>query len=99
MKKTMILIALALALSASAAALAKTATGMVPVTAQIVSGSSVTAYLSGGGQIVTVVDERPVKPTFGEMPVIRVTFPTERSWFLVERVNWDKLHRHLTIDF
>lgn len=98
MKTAIALLAFGLMLSTAAAALAKTATGTIPVTAQIVSGNSVTAFLTGG-EIVTTVNHDGPRTTPGAMPIVRVDFPTERTWFLVKRVTWDKIHRHLTIDF
>jgi len=79
---------------------AKTTTGTIGESAQIVPGSSVSAYLVGG-QIVTGVtnDAAHTVNPYGMPPVIRISFEMKPSWYLVKRVTWDKAHRQLTIDF
>lgn len=100
MKAFICAFSIALALSASASAGAKTVSGTIPVTETVNSGSTVSAYLTSGDLTTTV--QTGVKSSLGPdgaVPVIRVSFNLDRSWFLVKRVTWDKSRKHLTIDF
>ena len=85
-------------LMASSAA-AKTATGTIAVGATLVNGSNVVATFVVGDDVVTQVRSdvsAPSSPVYTK-PVLRIGF--ELKGYLVKRVTWDKLHRHLTIDF
>ncbi len=100
MKRIAFALSIVLLLGANASVLAKTASGTIPVSVQLVNGSTVGAYLAGGS-LTTIVQTRPdarLVPA-GALPVVRVNFELEHSWFLVKRVTWDKLRNHLTIDF
>jgi hypothetical protein len=100
MKAFICAFSIALALSASASAGAKTASGTIPVTETVNSGSTVSAYLTSGDLTTSV--QPGVKASLvpaGSVPVVRVSFDLERSWFLVKRVTWDRSRKHLTIDF
>jgi hypothetical protein len=93
-------ILLALALATTAAAIAKTATGSVGVSVQLVNGSTVSAYLVGNDLTTTVgTGTQDTALPAGAAPVIRVGFDLQHSWTLVKRVTWDKARKHLTIDF
>ncbi|HET7813891.1 MAG TPA: hypothetical protein VFL13_05920 [Candidatus Baltobacteraceae bacterium] len=98
--KIVVPIVLTVILSGSAAAAAtKTATGTIPVTIQLVNGSTVGAYVIGGNLLTTVQNDSAADAAPHGAPIVRVSFQMERSWHLVKRVTWDKAHQHLTIDF
>jgi hypothetical protein len=93
-------VSIALLLGANAAALAKTTSGTVPVSIQLVNGSTVGAYLVHNS-VATLVARGPRTLALppGALPILRVNFDSEPSWALVQRVTWDKATHHLTIDF
>lgn len=100
MKTNIAMLCAALLAATAAMAAAKTATGTIPVTAQITSSNTVSAFLTGGGEVTTAVTNDAYKPApSGATPIIRVGFQSDRSWFFVKRVTWDKAHHFLTIDF
>jgi len=100
MKRISITLALLLLLGGNSSVSAKTATGTIPVSVQLVNGSTVGAYMIRGG-VTTVVQagSNPQAAPSGAVPIVRVNFQLEPSWFLVKRVIWDKPRKHLTIDF
>jgi hypothetical protein len=87
-------------LGAVAAAAAKTTSKTIAVSAQIVPGNTVSAYLSGG-EVHTIVARNgaPNVLAGAGAPIIRIGFDTPSSWYLVKRVAWDKHRNSLTIDF
>jgi hypothetical protein len=100
MKNISIALSISLLLGGNSSAFAKTASGTIPVSIQLVNGSTVGAYLTAGD--VTTVVQRGYNPQLapsGAVPIVRVNFELQRSWFLVKRVTWDKYRKHLTIDF
>lgn len=80
-------------------AIAKTATGTIGESAQIVPGNSVSAYLIRGELVTDVRDDTSTVNPSGVRPLLRVSFDVQHPWFLVKRVTWDKTHHKLTIDF
>jgi hypothetical protein len=100
MKRLFFGLLLALLLATTASAPAKTATGTIPVSVQLVNGSTVAAFLVAGDVTTTVHRaSQPASMPNGALPIVRVDFELQHSWSLVKRVTWDKLHQHLTIDF
>lgn len=98
--KTTSAILLAFTLAATASAIAKTATGTIGVSVQLVNGSTVGAYIVDHN-LTTIVQngaQRAAVPP-GASPVVRVGFDLQPSWTFVKRVTWDKARKHLTIDF
>jgi hypothetical protein len=100
MKAIVLALSIPLAVSTIAAGFAATKSSTIPVSAKIVPGSTVSAFLIGG-QVVTDVHEDGTRISTGQYgaPILRIGFETNRRWFFVKRVTWDKLHRKLTIDF
>ena len=100
MKTTvLILAAAALAPFTGAIAVAKTTSGSIPVSAKIVTGNTVKAYLIGDQVLTTVRDNasRARSTPYGAVPLIRVNF--ESGPYFVKYVMWDKTNHKLTIDF
>jgi hypothetical protein len=100
MKRTLCALIITVLAAANTSVLAKTVSGSIPVSVQLVNGSTVGAYLIGGA-VTTIVHTGPggeAAPA-GAIPIVRVNFDLAHSWTLVKRVTWDKARKHLTIDF
>ncbi|MGZ3498047.1 MAG: hypothetical protein ACXVAK_10855 [Vulcanimicrobiaceae bacterium] len=88
--------------AASSSAVAKTATGTIKVSAQIVPGYTVSSYVTKGGEIETTVRHSGQMGSAGRSqgaPVIAVSFETQPSWYLVKYVTFDKARHLLIVNF
>lgn len=87
-------------LGAVASAAAKTTSKTIAVSAQIVPGVSVSAYLTGG-TVHTVVGPIGTEhvPNGASAPIIRIGLDATSPRYLLRRVAWNKRHNSLTIDF
>lgn len=87
-------------LGAVASAAAKTTSKSIAVSAQIVPGVSVSAYLTGGTiRTVTAPTAARDVPAGASAPIIRIGFDAPSPQYLLKRVAWDKHRNSLTIDF
>lgn len=100
MKAVFCAFALALVTATAASAPAKTASKTISATVTVVSGNSVSAYMTGG-TVETIVRHNGSSetPPSGVLPLLSIGFDLPSSGFLVKRVTWDKHNSHLTIDF
>lgn len=101
MKSIAYTLVLASLVSSAAPVNAKTASGKIAVSAQIVPGNTVSVSLNGGVVTTSVraAGYQTQGPTPGEPSLLQVTFDLAPSWYFVKRVTWDKPRKHLTIDF
>jgi hypothetical protein len=102
MKRSIVIAGLLAAAAAAAPyASAKTASGTIPESANIVPGNTFSAFLVGG-EIVTVTGAADSAQTLlyhGLRPIIRIDFETKRDQYFVTYVTWDKAHHKLDINF
>lgn len=84
----------------AAASRATTVTGTIPVSAQIVPGTTVSAFVVRGEAIsVARSDSLPaVRLPYGAPP-IAISFPASPSEIIVRRASWDPALGLLTLDF
>lgn len=81
---------------------ATTVRGTIPVSAQIVPGTTVSAFLVNG-EPVAVIDTAGTHSQSQTLPYgappLAVSFQMKRGEFLTQRTTWDSASRLLTIDF
>jgi hypothetical protein len=92
----------ALLVLTAASSQAATVQGRIPVSAQIVSGVSVSAFVVNGEPVAIVraggVAARSQPLPYGAPPLV-VSFETKRGAVLTQRTTWDSSLHLLTIDF
>jgi hypothetical protein len=102
MKRAMAAAAFALAALAAGSSEAKTVSASIPMSAQIVAGTTVAAFVVNGAAL-TVVHAQSAAPQSAALPygapALEVGVHLQTGEVLTQRSTWDALSHLLTIDF